>query len=241
MKTTAPTGVTLERQRRSDMVAHRIRELIEDNRLLPGDRLPTEHELAGRFGVSRLAVREATKALEFLGLLEASPRRGLTVGALDLQRVTPFLQFHPTLRETTADSLIDTRIVLETGGLPWVAARMREDESICHDLCALAQQFRDVRSLAEWIELDIRFHRQLMQASGLAPLVAFHDLLEIFFQRFRPRLPVEPHDASSDWEQGVESHRTLVEALRAGDVLSACQQLRAHIESHREPARPRTP
>jgi len=216
MKTPDPTSVTLERQRRSDMVAHRIRELIVDNSLLPGDRLPTEHELAGRFGVSRLAVREATKALEFLGLLEASPRRGLTVGALDLQRVTPFLQFHPTLRETTPDSLIDTRIVLETGGLPWVATRMREDASI------------------------IRFHRQLLQASGLAPLVAFHDLLDIFFQRFRPRLPDELHRDGDDWQRGVESHLEIVDALRAGDVLSACNQLRSHIESHREPRRPAT-
>jgi len=240
MKTPDPTSVTLERQRRSDMVAHRIRELIVDNSLLPGDRLPTEHELAGRFGVSRLAVREATKALEFLGLLEASPRRGLTVGALDLQRVTPFLQFHPTLRETTPDSLIDTRIVLETGGLPWVATRMREDASIYHELRRLAEQFREARDLAAWIELDIRFHRQLLQASGLAPLVAFHDLLDIFFQRFRPRLPDELHRDGDDWQRGVESHLEIVDALRAGDVLSACNQLRSHIESHREPRRPAT-
>lgn len=241
MKPHGTTNVTLERQRRSDMVAHRIRELIVDNRLLPGDRLPTEHEMAGRFGVSRLAVREATKALEFLGLVEASPRRGLTVGALDLQRVTPFLQFHPTLRDTTPDSLIDTRVVLETGGLPWAARRIREDDAIHDGLRDLAEQFRDVRSVGDWIELDIRFHRQLLQASGLAPLVAFHDLLEIFFQRFRTRLQSELRFTGKDWEPGVESHLRIVETLRAGDVLCACEQLRAHIESHREPPRPRTP
>jgi DNA-binding FadR family transcriptional regulator len=35
--------------------------------LKPGDRLPTENELAAGFGVNRLSLREATKALEFLG------------------------------------------------------------------------------------------------------------------------------------------------------------------------------
>ena len=76
---------TIERLRLSDMVADRIRGYIQENSLQPGDRLPTEYQFAERLGVSRLAVREATKALEVLGIVDASPRRGLTVGALDGQ------------------------------------------------------------------------------------------------------------------------------------------------------------
>jgi DNA-binding FadR family transcriptional regulator len=219
---------TIERPRLSDMVADRIRGYIQENGLQPGDRLPTEYEFAARLGVSRLAVREATKALGFLGLLEASPRRGLTVGALDLGRVTPFLEFHPLLRETTAAQLIDTRIILETGGLPQVVERMREDSTLYDGLAAAAEAFRSAKDVATWIELDITFHRLLLEASGLAPLVAFHELLEIFFRRFRESVK------KAEWRAGIESHLRLVEHLHEGRVEAARAELRQHIESHRE-------
>jgi DNA-binding FadR family transcriptional regulator len=53
-----------------------VAEYIVDASLKPGDRLPTETELAARFGVSRLSLREATKALELLGIVEARPGKG---------------------------------------------------------------------------------------------------------------------------------------------------------------------
>jgi len=219
---------TIERPRLSDMVADRIRGYIQENGLQPGDRLPTEYEFAARLGVSRLAVREATKALGFLGLLEASPRRGLTVGALDLGRVTPFLEFHPLLRETTAAQLIDTRVILETGGLPQVVERLREDTTLYDGLLSAAEAFRSAKDVATWIELDITFHRLLLEASGLAPLIAFHELLEIFFRRFRESVK------KAEWRSGIESHLRLVEHLHEGRVEEARLELRKHIESHRE-------
>ena len=72
----------------STLVAEKIKDLIIEQELRPGDRLPTEQELADRFGVSRISVREATKALGFLGIIDSAPRRGLTVGSLDMSRVS---------------------------------------------------------------------------------------------------------------------------------------------------------
>lgn len=219
---------TIERLRLSDMVADRIRGYIQENDLQPGDRLPTEYQFAARLGVSRLAVREATKALGFLGIVDASPRRGLTVGALDLGRVTPFLQFHPLLRETTPGQLIDTRVIIETGGLPQVVERMREDASIYEGLAAAADAFCVAKDVATWIELDIAFHHRLLEASGLSPLIAFHELLAIFFRRFRESVK------RAEWKQGMESHLRLVKLLRDGQVEAARVELRNHIESHRQ-------
>ena len=79
---------TAPRQPLSEMVAHKIKEMIIDQSLKPGDRLPTEHEMAQRFGVSRVSVREATKALAFLGIIHSAPRRGKTLGEVDMQQVT---------------------------------------------------------------------------------------------------------------------------------------------------------
>ncbi|MBI2827265.1 MAG: FadR family transcriptional regulator [Planctomycetia bacterium] len=218
---------TIARKCLSDTVVDRIRDHILTNKLRTGDRLPTEHEFADRLGVSRLAVREATKSLEFLGLLEASPRRGLTVGELDLKRVTPFLRFHPAVREATAAQLIDTRIVVETGGLPFAAERMRNDPAIYEGLASVVARSHKASTLSSWIELDLEFHRLLLAASGLAPLVAFNDLLQIFFLRFRESVK------KAEWKQGIKSHQSIVDALRDGRPQQARDELVRHIESHR--------
>lgn len=62
---------TLERADLADRIVEAIKGMIFERRLLPGDRLPTERELAQQFGVSRASVREALHSLETLGLVEA--------------------------------------------------------------------------------------------------------------------------------------------------------------------------
>ena len=79
---------TVPRRKPREEVAERITESIAPERLVPGDRLPTESDLVGKFfGVSRLSVREASKALEFLGILAATAGVGLTVGQSDQRPV----------------------------------------------------------------------------------------------------------------------------------------------------------
>ena len=67
---------TIERPKLRDVVADRLKTFILEGDLKPGDRLPTEAELATRFGVSRPSLREAIKSLEFLGIVEARRGRG---------------------------------------------------------------------------------------------------------------------------------------------------------------------
>src|SRR3984957_7538286 len=110
----SPTGTAImpeaiERRNLSEVVADRIRQYIIDNRLKPGDRLPTEQELSDRFGVSRVSTREATKALGFLGIIDAAPRRGLVVGQIDMKRVTSYLSFHLAIADFPRAQLLDAR------------------------------------------------------------------------------------------------------------------------------------
>jgi GntR family transcriptional regulator, transcriptional repressor for pyruvate dehydrogenase complex len=193
--------------------------------------LPTETELAARFGVSRLSLREATKALEFLGIVEAKPGRGLTVGQVNMERVTEYLGFHPALQHVTSDELIDTRVLIETGVLPRVALRMKLDPSIFVKLNEINDDLRRARTLRRWVELDITFHRGLIEASGLSPLLAFGDLLAVFFQRFRESVKM------ARWKLGVEAHQRIIDNLRLGRVDLANDDLRQHIESHRAQSR----
>ena len=127
----------LPRTKIRDQAAERIKEMIAAEKLRPGDRLPNETELAESFGISRLSVREATKALEYLGIVEAKTGVGLTVGHIDLERVTEHLGFHPALHRADPLQLIDTRVLIEAGVLPHVARRMKQDKSLYDNLNAI--------------------------------------------------------------------------------------------------------
>lgn len=224
----APMVEAIERSKLRDVVADRLKNFILDENLSSGDRLPTETELAAKFGVSRLSLREATKSLEFLGIVEAKPGRGLTVGSVNMERVTEYLGFHPALHDVCPHELIDTRVLIEAGVIPHVARRMKQDSSIYDRLNAINAEFNQARSLTRWVELDIAFHRELVCASGLSPLMAFSDLLAVFFRRFRESLK------KAEWSDGINGHQEIIDALQAGRIPEAEQAVRTHIECHRE-------
>ncbi|MDP7019281.1 MAG: GntR family transcriptional regulator [Pirellulaceae bacterium] len=215
------------RRNLSERIAQQIKEYIVENNLKPGDRLPTEHDLAERFGVSRISIREATKALAFLGIVDAAPRRGMSVGHVDLHRVSEFLGFHLALSDYPLEQLIETRIIVEGGGLAHTMERMAADPEIFEQLSELNRKLLSADQVTRWVELDIAFHRQLLDASGLKPLVAFNDLLEIFFQRVRESVQ------GGEWVLGVESHQRLLDHLQARELAAANHELRDHIESHK--------
>lgn len=210
-----------------DVVIARLKSFIREEKLVPGDRLPTETDLAAKFGVSRLSLREATKSLEFLGIIEAKPGRGLTVGKVDLDRLTEHLGFHSALLDVEPSVLIDTRVVVETGVVPYLAEKMKQDDTIYSRLNDLNADMRITTELPRFMELDIAFHRELIRGSGLTPLIAFSDLITVFFRRFRESVKL------AEWSEGTASHQAIIDALREGHLSEATRLVRLHIESHR--------
>jgi GntR family transcriptional repressor for pyruvate dehydrogenase complex len=215
----------ISRQRISDVLIGEIHDLIVKKQLSPGDRLPTEQEMADLFGVSRLAVREATKALGFLGIIESSPRRGLTVGTLGIERLISLVKVHPGSRNVTAEELIATRIVIETGALPYVMRRMAAEPQVYHRLRDTNEKMRASIRQEEWIRHDISFHNSLLNESGLHTLVAFAQLLEVFFRKFREDITDE------EWRAGLKSHERIIDFLAKGSLVEAVDELSAHISS----------
>lgn len=213
--------------KKSEIVAAKLRDYIITKGLKPGDRLPTEGELAERFGVSRVSVREATKALGFLGILDAAPRRGLTVGKVSMKRLSRYLSFHFALADYPLDELIDTRIVIETGGLRNAAERMAADPSIYEALNEVNSKLRRAATKSEWLQGEVQFHCLLVSSSGVRALAAFNDLVQVFFRKLRAEF------YQSRWKDGVKGHQEIIDALRDGDHLKATHLLTEHINVHR--------
>ena len=105
---------------------------------------------------------------------------------------------------------------------------MQQNPGFYESLREINESLRGRRSLSRWVERDVAFHRRLVESSRLSPLVTFSDLLAAFFRRFRESVK------KAEWNDGIESHQRIIDALRAGQVTAAQKELQRHIESHRE-------
>ncbi|MBN1553631.1 MAG: FadR family transcriptional regulator [Phycisphaerae bacterium] len=221
---------TVKRKNLSEEVASRIKSYIIENSLRMGDRLPTEFEFAELFGVSRVIIREATKALGFLGILNSAPKRGLTVGEVDMKRVTQYLGFHFALNDYPREKLLKTRMILEVGALGEVIEKMARDPEIYSRFRGIISTLETSRDADEFIRHDMEFHRALIEASDIDPLVAFNDLLDVFFRRFREEIL----EVQGDWKVNVQGHRNIIDALRDGKLTEAQELIRLHLSNYKK-------
>jgi GntR family transcriptional regulator, transcriptional repressor for pyruvate dehydrogenase complex len=222
---TAGSQHKIRRKRLSEELTTQLRKYIIDHNLKPGDPLPTENEMVERFGVSHTVVREATKALDFLGIIDAAPRRGMIVDEFSFQRVSEYFGFHFALCDYPKEELLGSREVIEIGALPYTMKAMKKDATLYPRLRDLAASGPD-GTLADdrWVAYDIAYHRALVEASGLRPLAAMCDLLQAFFHKFREYM--------SDVAQGKEMHCKIVESLHDGNLDSAVSMLRGHMGAY---------
>jgi GntR family transcriptional regulator, transcriptional repressor for pyruvate dehydrogenase complex len=222
---TASPQHKIRRKRLSEELTAQLRKYIIDHGLKPGDPLPTENEMVERFGVSHTVVREATKALDFLGIIDAAPRRGMIVDEFNFQRVSEYFGFHFALCDYPKDELLGSRAAIEFGVLPYTMKALRKDPALYGRLMDLAQSAPETgRADDRWIAYDIAFHRALVEASGLRPLAAICDLLQAFFHKFREYM--------TDVSSGKQSHCQIVDALHDGNLDSAVSMLRLHMSGY---------
>ena len=195
------TGIT------PDLVADALREDIGAGRVAPGAALRQE-ELAERFAVSRIPVREALRQLEAEGLVVVRSNRGAHVRSFTKQE----------LRET-----YDLRILLETDLLRRSIPKMTdEDFDRIRDELKLAR----FASQGQLRELDRRFHRLLYEPAGrplqLAMIMRLRDSIAHY-------APAEAHmrRLRSDW---MSDHRQIAKACERQDAAEAVRLLTHHLE-----------
>ena len=110
-----------------EYVIDNIRQMIADGELQAGQKLPSERELAEKFNVSRVPIREALKILEYMGVLDSSPGDGTYVKNTSAQSLVSKMDFSFDATADTIRDLLELRIVLETFAA-YHAAQRRTDE-----------------------------------------------------------------------------------------------------------------
>jgi DNA-binding FadR family transcriptional regulator len=207
----------------------RLRDYIHDHEMRAGDRLPSEAQLAATLGVSRLSIREATRSLQSLGVIEAQPGNGLFVSAFSFQPLIEQLPYGLATPGMALDEILTAREAMEVGLMP-VAARMSTSEDL--EICAALAREMTAREVAgePYVEVDREFHFQLYKSLG-NPLV--DNLIQVFWELFTRLGDAIP--GPKEGNRGA-AHLAIVEALRSADPMASIEAMRAHFADVRERA-----
>lgn len=153
----------LERADLADRIVDEIKGMIFARKLLPGDKLPTERDLARQFGVSRASVREALHSLETLGLVEARVGSG-TYLAENPDAILEHLSWVVYFSGDVEKDLRQARLIVEPEIAALAAERATQEDIAALSACLekMGMALGDAREAAVQ---DFEFHVALAKAA----------------------------------------------------------------------------
>jgi GntR family transcriptional repressor for pyruvate dehydrogenase complex len=221
-----PNGLVLNpvsTDRVSDVIAERLSAAIRDGTLQPGDRLPTEAELAREFQVGRTSVREGLQKLRAHGLIES--RKGLGAFVTAPPASDPLTDF---ARWTASDpaaieQLVEARVALET--LAAALAALRATEAEVDQLERLHVAHRNAEGTSELVATDHGFHAAIMAAARNRFVSGAYDVLIAELTAFREKTLALPWAS----DRSVKGHAAVVRAIRGRAPREARVAMAEHL------------
>jgi GntR family transcriptional regulator, transcriptional repressor for pyruvate dehydrogenase complex len=216
-----------------NQVMDRLKELISSGVYKPGDKLPTENELAAQFGVGRSSIRETIKVFNYLGVLESKSAKGTFVcprSAISREALTWAL----LLGKDDIEMIIDLRGAMELWSFLRLANEYREAKAPVDPLLAslretLGEMARAVAAgdTAAIIQADYDFHRKIIEGASNILFVEFYDILRSFLLAEIE----ESQGMYGDRSVIITEHEALCEALVSGDATVAERACVDHIDN----------
>lgn len=219
-------------RRAFEAVCDRIREQLRAGLLKPGDKLPTERDLALQLQVSRTAVREALRSLENAGIImtQRGPLGGAFIQGGDGTRMTGLIQDLLTLGAVSLAELTESRIYLLNAVVQLACQRATEDDFTA--LKAIVERLEnalDDAHYAERIRCAKEFYEVLAKASGNAILAIMADSInEIVQRQMSETLPRYPA------QKLIQSRRQFLKLLSARDAEGAAASITRHLRGLHE-------
>jgi len=202
----------------SEQVAAKIRNLITEGQLKPGEWLRQEH-LAQVVGVSHTPFREAVKLMVAEGLLEHLPHRGVRVIQFSIQDIEDIYMVRSTLEARAAHEAAKNINGAELAELETLLAAMAEN--------------LDPGQISRYRELNRRFHEVIYTASRHQYLTRILNQVWAFSPTmlWAQFAPTATTPLSSRTNADPVEHENILSALRRRAAPEAERLMREHIES----------
>lgn len=216
---------------RAQAVAAALRELVYEQRLVPGDKLPSEAELGEMLGVGRSSVREGVQLLESLGIVEVEQGKGTFLASAiggGLRRVMDWA-YPPEDRARLIHDLTDARILVEPEQARLAAERATEDEiAELQRVAAHAQAPGTGRTETE--QAGLEYHQYVARLAHNDVLLIMSNALRSLYQSL-----IEGLDRpTSEFVHALESHAGIADAIARRDGEAAAAAMRSHLLENRD-------
>lgn len=203
--------------------AQKIKMMIIQREMKPGDRLPTENELAQLFGVSRSTLREAMKFLRAENVVAIRQGSGTFVSAGTGIGEDP-LGLHFTDQKNLLQNLFETRMLIE----PQIAALAVQKATTqdIHNLERLIRQMDDIKvNSKETAEMDVQFHTAVAECTHNDVLIRVVPIINDSIRRSH----FETHDNLESFKRAKRSHTGIYQAIASGNYMGAKYLSERHI------------
>jgi GntR family transcriptional regulator, transcriptional repressor for pyruvate dehydrogenase complex len=211
--------------RASEDVAARILEAFYAEGHVPGQWLGTEAEMAERFNVSRVTIRDAVSALAARGLIEVrvGARGGLRIATSDPERLIDAFSIQLRLMGLTRDELFEAMLAIEPVTASLAAERATDDQ--IDRLRALVDQSRDVLdNPVRFATLAVGFHQAVADVSNNRALRASLAAL-----RSTQLEHMGPPTTRPIAERVARIHASILQAIVAHDPALARDRMLDHL------------
>jgi GntR family transcriptional repressor for pyruvate dehydrogenase complex len=208
----------------SSEVTRRLLDYLISGETKPGQRLPSERQLAETLGVGRSHVRQAIKSLTVLGLIDARMGDGTYLKRTDSPLLPLAIEWGLLLGAKKSQDLVEARSELEIL-LAGLAAERRTDA----DVEAMRKHVDVMQSTTdneEFVRADVAFHLCIAEATGNQSLYQIMRSIQSLLEVWITRVAYAPGTRPDTWAE----HAAVFDAIAAGDAASARMMASAHME-----------
>ena len=210
-------------------VIHRLSNAIIARELKPGDKLPTEPELASLFKVGRNSIREAVRILVAYGVLEIRRPEGTYVCTdFSAKMINPMLYHIILQKENAYQDLVDLRKMIENGVMHMVLEKnITEAELNGIQLCCdkLVNRLKNTPNDTQAIlEADIAFHDEIAKATRNSLIPLIHSVVVELTRDSRAQT-IQEVIRKGDVQYLIDTHIRLMDVIRSRDFKNLDQAL----------------
>lgn len=216
-----------------DQVMDQIKELIASGEYKPGDKIPTEMELAKDFGLGRSSIREAIKIFNYLGVLESRAAIGTIVRERS-QISTEALTWSLLLGEDEFEEMIDLRGAIELRCMCKLSAEInkgtKESAELISTLEDIVEKMKSAAVRKDYVkisDLDLNFHLHIIDSVGNELFNSLYETLKAFLKEEVETTNRNYQDPEEIWKE----HRMLLDALKTGDNLVILSEYDNHLKN----------
>jgi GntR family transcriptional repressor for pyruvate dehydrogenase complex len=218
---------TIKKESTLEVIIQQIKEQIKKGILKPGEKLPSEREMASLLGVSRASIREAIKALSFSGYLEVIQGKGTYILEMATQ-YDEIVNFFSGFSNYSLDYLMEARIMFE-GEFARLAALNASKEEIG----VIEKIFNEIaksKDLNSFVIKDLEFHLAIAKAThnpfmnGLMKIIG-----EMLYKETLKIIEISKDTRVNT----IETTRYLVQAIKQRNAERAKELMGKHIRNVR--------